>query len=327
MIFKYLRANIKMLSMFLLFVAIFGIMSYIYDMPLSAVVYAAILCFVITAIYAAAGYIGFINKHHRLKQIEAEAVYTINNLQPAGNIIENDYCNIIKAVNTSKTELALKLTSGYSDLMDYYTMWAHQIKTPIAAMRLIIEGDDTDSGREIREELQKTEQYVEMALMYLKLDADAEDYVIKECSLDNIIKQAIKKYASQFIRKKIKLEYEPVCCAVITDEKWLLFVIEQIVSNSLKYTSTGYISIKLEDTAILCIKDTGIGIDASDIPRVFEKGFTGLNGRTDKKATGIGLYLCRRILSALGHKIDITSEVGRGTEVRIDLRRKTPEIE
>lgn len=206
-------------------------------------------------------------------------------------------------------------------------MWAHQIKTPIAAMRLIIEGDDTDSGREIREELQKTEQYVEMALMYLKLDADAEDYVIKECSLDNIIKQAIKKYASQFIRKKIKLEYEPVCCAVITDEKWLLFVIEQIVSNSLKYTSTGYISIKLEDTAILCIKDTGIGIDASDIPRVFEKGFTGLNGRTDKKATGIGLYLCRRILSALGHKIDITSEVGRGTEVRIDLRRKTPEIE
>ncbi len=235
------------------------------------------------------------------------------------NLIENDYCEIIKPLNTSKKELATKLTGQYSDLLDYYTMWAHQIKTPIAAMRLVLSGSDTDTARELREELQKTEQYVEMVLMYLKLDAGAEDYVIRQCRLDSIIRQSVKKYAAQFIRKKIRLEYEPVEYKVLTDEKWLMFVIEQIISNSLKYTKQGSISITLEDGDVLCITDTGMGIDEADIPRVFEKGFTGLNGRTDRKATGIGLYLCRRILASLGHEIRISSSAGEGTAVQIDL--------
>ena len=206
-------------------------------------------------------------------------------------------------------------------------MWAHQIKTPIAAMRLVLSGSDTDTARELREELQKTEQYADMVLMYLKLDAGAEDYVIRKCSLDSIIRQSVKKYASQFIRKKIRLEYEPVDYEVLTDEKWLMFVIEQIISNSLKYTRQGSIAITLEAGGVLCIRDTGIGIDEADIPRVFEKGFTGLNGRTDRKATGIGLYLCRRILTSLGHEIRISSSAGEGTAVRIDLSSDDIRIE
>ena len=144
-----------------------------------------------------------------------------------------------------------------------------------------------------------------LVLMYLKLDAGAEDYVIRACSLDSIIKQAVKKYASQFIRKKIRLEYEPVQYTVLTDEKWLMFVIEQIISNSLKYTRQGFIAITFEKEGVL----------------------TGLNGRTDKKATGIGLYLCRRILTALGHDIQISSSEGKGTEVRIDLSRSDVNVE
>lgn len=137
----------------------------------------------------------------------------------------------------------------------------------------------------------------------------------------------MRKYASQFIRKKIRLVYEPLSCQVLTDEKWLLFVIEQVLSNALKYTRSGEISITLEAPQTLCIRDTGIGIAEEDLPRIFEKGFTGYNGRSDKKASGIGLYLCRRISGRLNHTISVTSRVDVGTEVRIDLYHRTMEVE
>lgn len=327
MFLSYIRINLKTLLIFLLFTAVFGAMSYVYGMPAEAVGYALLLCFAASAVVAGAGFVRFRTKHKRLVQLAEEVSYTISNMPVPSTLLENDYCEAIKNLSASKKQLASKLTGQYTALIDYYTMWAHQIKTPIAAMRLVLSDNDTETAKELREELQKTEQYVEMALMYLRLDAGAEDYVIRECSLDSIIKQAVKKYASQFIRKKIRLEYEPVEYAVLTDEKWLQFVIEQIVSNSLKYTRQGYVAITLEEGDILCISDSGIGIDEADIPRVFEKGFTGLNGRSDKKATGIGLYLCRRILVSLGHRIWISSSAGIGTEVRIDLSRQRLVIE
>ena len=327
MILSYIRLNIKTLLMFLLFTAVFGSMTYVYGLPAEAVGYAFLLCLVISAVAVTADFLKFRAKHRALQQFADEVSCSISNMPASSNLIESDYCEIIRILNASKKETASRLTGQYSSLIDYYTMWAHQIKTPIAAMRLVLSDNDTDTARELRDELQKTEQYVEMVLMYLKLDAGAEDYVIRECSLDSIIKQAVKKYASQFIRKKIRLEYEPVQYTVLTDEKWLMFVIEQIVSNSLKYTRQGFIAITFEKEGVLCIRDSGIGIDAADIPRVFDKGFTGLNGRTDKKATGIGLYLCRRILTALGHDIQISSSEGKGTEVRIDLSRSDVNLE
>ena len=166
-----------------------------------------------------------------------------------------------------------------------------------------------------------------MVLTYLRLDSGSTDYVLKKYDLDDIIRQAVRKYASQFIRKKIRLIYEPLSCEVLTDEKWLLFVIEQVLSNALKYTRSGEISITLEVPKTLCIRDTGIGIAPEDLPRIFENGFTGYNGRSDKKASGIGLYLCRKICSRLNHKIIITSKVDVGTEVRIDLDRKILKVE
>ena len=160
----------------------------------------------------------------------------------------------------------------------------------------------------------------------MRLDAGATDYVLKQYDLDDILRQAVRKYASQFIRKKIRLVYEPLSCKVLTDEKWFLFVIEQVLSNALKYTRSGEISITLEAPKTLCIRDTGIGIAPEDLPRIFEKGFTGYNGRSDKKASGIGLYLCRRICGRLNHEIGVVSKVDEGTEVRIDLNRKVLEV-
>ena len=177
------------------------------------------------------------------------------------------------------------------------------------------------------EQLQSVEQYVEMVLGYLRLESPSSDYVIRNYLLDDIVRQAVRKYASQFIRRKLRLEYTPLNVSVITDEKWLLFAIEQVLSNALKYTRSGSVSITLEAPKTLCIRDTGIGIAPEDLPRVFEKGYTGSNGRTDKRATGIGLYLCRRILAKLGHSITIVSTPGVGTTVRIGLEQDALEVE
>ena len=170
-------------------------------------------------------------------------------------------------------------------------------------------------------------QYVEMVLCYLRLDSGSTDYIIREYDLDSIIKQAIKRFAPQFIRRRIQLFYEPVHASVLTDEKWLLFVMEQVLSNALKYTESGSITIVLETPLTLCIRDTGIGIAPDDLPRIFEKGYTGYNGRSDKKASGIGLYLCRRICKNLGHTITALSSLDAGTEIRLGLAREKIKIE
>ena len=168
--------------------------------------------------------------------------------------------------------------------------------------------------------------YVEMVLTFLRLDSDSTDYVIREISLDDVIKPAIRKFARDFITKKLTMDFTETNFKAISDEKWLSFVIEQVLSNAVKYTNNGGIKIYME-SGVLCIEDTGIGISAEDLPRVFENGYTGFNGREDKRASGIGLYLCKRICDNLGHKISAESTPGAGTKIRIDMNRRTVGIE
>ena len=219
-------------------------------------------------------------------------------------------------------------------------MWVHQIKTPISAMHVLLQAQETcqfkdeQYMKEMKMELFKIEQYVEMVLTYLRMEDMSSDLSFDLYSLDSIIRQAIRKYSQMFILKKIRLDYEPVQTNVLTDEKWLGFVLEQILSNALKYTnrsSQGRISVYMEEDSAqtqerkncLVIEDNGIGIWPEDLPRVFEKGFTGYNGRTDKKSTGIGLYLCKSVIDRLRHEIRIESEPGKGTKVSLFLGRKT----
>ena len=201
-------------------------------------------------------------------------------------------------------------------------MWAHQIKTPISAMRLLMQANGAEGNRDLMDELFKIEEYVGMALGYVRSESMSSDLLLRRCALDGIVKQAERKYAPLFIAKKISLRFEDTGVQVVTDEKWLLFVLEQLLSNALKYTKKGSISIYMAESApkTLVIEDTGIGIRAEDIPRVFERGYTGYTGREYTRSTGIGLYLCRRILTKLGHTIVIESEVGRGTRVLLDLQ-------
>lgn len=327
MFFRYMKLRGKGILVFLLFCTIFAVVFALFQLPLEPVLYSAAMCAFAGLIVITIDYIHMYKKLKGIEQLKREISITLDSMPPAHTLLEKEYQQIIQILFEDKTRLSDEMNSRYANLVEYYTLWAHQIKTPIAAMRLLLQSEDTAQNRELLEELQRIEQYVEMVLCYLRLDSSSTDYVIQKYDLDDIVRQAVRKYASQFIRKKIKLLYEPLSCQVLTDEKWLLFVIEQVLSNALKYTKSGEISITLEEPKTLCISDTGIGIAPEDLPRIFEKGFTGYNGRDDKKASGIGLYLCRRICEKLGHRISAVSAVGEGTQVRICLKSAELEME
>lgn len=320
-IIAYLKGKIFVIASGIISLLIFIMVLWLYELPLEPIVYAVLLTVVIFSIIGAISFTFFYRRHLLLYKLKNNTILTDYIFPYPRNLIEKDYQEIIKEIDKNRLTIIDEKSKSYSDMIDYYTIWAHQIKTPIAAMRLILQSEKSEFNDELLEQLFKTEQYVEMVLQYLRLESLNSDLLFKRYSLDHIIKQAVRKYSRLFIRKKIKLNYEDLNINVLTDEKWLVFVVEQIISNSLKYTNSGEISIyldeKLSDT--LVIEDTGIGIEQEDLPRVFEKGFTGYNGRSDKKSTGIGLYLCKQILNKLSHSIDIESDIGKGTKVKINL--------
>lgn len=327
-VFKiYFRQRKKGIVMFLLFSAVFLSAFYLYQLPLAAAVYPVLICCVLSLLFFISDILYVKKKHRRLTEISRLPAQLIDNLPSAISQDDEDYQTIIKSLQNEQNQLQTDMTVRYQDMVDYYTIWAHQIKTPIASMRLTLQNEDSPLSRQLSDELQRIEQYVEMVLAFLRLDSGSKDYVFREQELDPIIRDAAKKFAGQFIRKKIALCYEPVQCKVLTDEKWLSFVIEQVISNALKYTKEGSIRIYMETPYTLCISDTGIGIAPEDLPRVFEKSYTGYNGRSDKKASGIGLYLCKRICDNLGHRITIQSSLDSGTSVRIYLDRTNLKVE
>lgn len=323
----YLKYRWKTLLLFLAFGLIFATVFTLYHAPLYAVGYGAGLCAVLGAVVLAADCAGFYRRHRLLQSLRHEVTVSTDHFPMPAHLLERDYQDLLRCLMEEKQRLQEHSDARYSDMVEYYTLWAHQIKTPIAAMGLLLQREDGPQQAQLQTELQRIEQYVEMVLCYLRLDADSTDYMLRAYELDGIVRQAVRRYAGQFIQKKIKLEYEPLNCQVLTDEKWLLFVIDQVLSNALKYTPSGSISITLEPEKTLCIRDTGIGIAPEDLPRVFEKGFTGYNGRRDKRASGIGMYLSRRVMENLGHRLTIDSTLGEGTVVRLDLESTKLDVE
>lgn len=324
---KYVKQYSKTIGIFVLFAFVYITTFAMFHLPIEAVWYPTVLCGVIGLLIMLINVKKAYAKYSRMQKLQEDMIDLLANLPKADTVWEEEYQELISLLLEEQARIVTGNHTRYEDMIDYYTTWAHQIKTPIAAIRLYQQNEDSEFSRKVAEDLQRIEQYVEMVLAFLRLDSTSSDYVIREVELDGIVKPAVKKFSGQFIRRKISLYYEPLQEKVITDEKWLSFVIEQLLSNALKYTKEGSISITMEDSKVLCIKDTGIGIAPSDLPRVFEKGYTGYNGRMDKKASGLGLYLCRRICNNLGHSISAESVLNEGTVIRIDLEQKKMTLE
>ena len=318
---RYLYDHLRIIVYFLITVSVFLIVLYLYGVPLEPLLYATVLSGSIGSVSLAINFIRYFKKYTMLIHLKNEVTYSIENLPKGDTLTEIAYTQLITNIYNDNLNYKNTMERNQSDMLDYYTMWVHQIKTPISAIRLLLQVEDYSNTKELQNELFKIEQYVNMVLSYLRIDSTTTDFLIKPYSLDTIVKKSIRKYSKSFILKKISIQLDSICCNVVTDEKWISFVIEQILSNSLKYTNTGGKVHIYENSNRLYIQDNGIGISPEDLPRIFDKGFTGYNGRLDKKSTGIGLYLCKKILNKLNHKIEISSNIG--TVVTIDFNTHT----
>lgn len=300
-------------------------------------VYAAVLDAILLLITVLVGFFRYSSKVKALSNALKRPVEEQAQLQEATDDVEMLYHRLLENQSIARSESESSAAIRQSQMRDYYSMWVHQIKTPISAMKLLLEVEREELGQLIcddeqsqyllsdnmdsfEDELFRIEEYVSMALQYQRVSSTENDFVLEKVSVDGVIRDTIKKYAKIMIRRHIGINYSGTGQEVYTDGKWLAFMLEQILSNAIKYTPQGGVTIETaeeKDRFFITIKDTGIGIKAEDLPRVFEKGYTGYNGHADKKATGIGLYLCRQMADKLGHTIRMESEIGKGTKVWI----------
>ena len=302
-------------------------------------VYAAVLDAILLLITVFVGFFRYSSKVKALSNALKRPVEEQAQLPEATDDVEILYHRLLENQSIARSESESSAAIRQSQMRDYYSMWVHQIKTPISAMKLLLEAEREELGQlmcddeqsqcllsdnmdSFEDELFRIEEYVSMALQYQRVSSTENDFVLEKVSVDGVIRDTIKKYAKIMIRRHIGINYSGTGQVVYTDGKWLAFMLEQILSNAIKYTPQGGVTIETaeeKDRFFITIKDTGIGIKAEDLPRVFEKGYTGYNGHADKKATGIGLYLCRQMADKLGHTIRMESEIGKGTKVWIGV--------
>lgn len=357
----YFFENVRWLSVILFIALVMTATMLLNKIPFYEIGYGMLLCGFVAVAAVLAGYGRHRESFRQLEQMQENIVAAPGEMKEPEYMYERQYQACIRAVVQEKDRLQKEMTNRQQELSEYYSMWVHQVKTPIAALKLLIDEEmnaclDADcteesdtcviNARQKQNELFRIEQYVDMALQYTRLGAPANDFVFERVLLDEAVKPSIHKYARLFIQKQLRLAYVPQDITAVTDKKWLGFVIDQLLSNAVKYTREGGITIEVftppqdscgvqtkeghkhwyernPDTkesanmVHIVIEDTGIGIRADDLPRVCEMGYTGYNGHADKYSTGIGLYLCKAILDKLGHKFVITSGQGRGTRVEI----------
>ena len=305
---RYLKDNHSVYLLLLVVILVFDSLLMLCNIDTSLIIYPTVIVLFIIIVYIFFDYYKYKNKHELL----TKGFYEDNDC-----LYDEDYQKIINELEAKIRQLETNNHKVKKKMSDYYSLWVHQIKTPISAMQLTLENEDSQLSRKLMLELLHIEQYVDMVLTYQKL-SDGSDYVFEENEWDVMITDTIRYLRLEFIERKISLKYEPINRTIITDKKWFEFVLKQLISNALKYTRKGSIEIYLEDNC-LCIKDDGIGIKESDLKRIFERGYTGSNGHDNKNSSGIGLYLCTNIVSNLGLKLSATSSIGLGSVFKIDL--------
>ena len=365
---SFWKKNVVWIVLLLLLVGFHMIYMFLTGIPFSEIGYAGVLEVALIVLVTGGLFAGYYRKIRYLEQGKEALLSGQYEFPEARDMQEDLYQQMVEMEDIARKLTESSAAQYQAEMKDYYACWVHQIKTPIAALQLLlqtqrnevaetIETDFEDSGREalaslpdaaevkkieaqkqeiwyqqqnqklsdMEEELFRIEQYVGMALQYQRLSSEANDFVLEWIDLDKMIRSEIRKYARTMIRRKIRMNYAGCEQSVLTDKKWIAFVIGQIFSNAVKYTPEGEIAVSVHQQGIWCylkIQETGIGIQPEDIPRVFERGYTGFNGHGDTKSTGIGLYLCQKALKKLGHTIRLESEPGVGTAVWIGFQQK-----
>ena len=324
----FLREKRQLLFFLLFFEGFLCLIYGLYGLPWGPAGYTCLMTAVVTLGLLTAGFFRWKRKRRQLLILKRQAEQSLEtaDFPKAETPLEEIYQEIIreqeKRCQREQKESREKLVRS----REYYTRWSHQIKTPIAAMELLLQEEPADA-RALKRELLKTSQYVEMALSYQRMEGEGNDLVIQRYELRPVVMQAVKKVSPLLIHKHISFSAGDLSGEVLTDEKWLVFVLEQLLTNASKYTKEGG-SVRIgQENGLLVLRDTGIGIRPEDLPRIFEWGYTGYNGRLDKRSTGVGLALVKQVMEMLGNKIEIRSVLGEGTEVFLDLRRTELEAE
>ena len=301
------------LMLLLIVFSIMGMFAFIFEDGRSLLEYQLLLAFLLASFFLG------MDLASAYKEYRNQLFYASGRPQTALEVLFSEKLALLEM---DKKNRAIEEREKLNDLMDYYTLWAHQIKTPIAASSLLVgEIEDKKVKNQLEQELFKIESYVNIVLQYLRLKSFHEDLVLKKENVEDLVKEIVKKYAIFFIQKGLSLNLHDLDRTIITDKKWFVVILEQVLSNSLKYTSQGGIEIYFQEDT-LYIKDSGLGIQDADLLRVFERGFSGYNGRLTQQSSGLGLYLSKKIADELGHQISIASQVGHGTTVMISFSEK-----
>ena len=310
---SYLYSRRFFLALLILLLGFILLFAFVFDTYRSLLEYVALLLAFLSFLFIGAdAWTAF--KSYRSQKLQASA--------QAQTPLEKLLQERVEELEYEQKNQLLVEQEKYNDLLDYYTLWVHQVKTPIAASSLLI-GDlkDKEAKTQLEQELFKIESYVHLVLQYLRLESFHDDLVLKQENLADLVREVVKKYALFFIQQGLRLNLHDLDHTIVTDKKWFLVILEQVLSNSLKYTKEGSIEIYFQEGS-LYIKDTGLGIQNADLLRVFERGFSGYNGRLTQQSSGLGLYLSKKIADQLGHKIAIDSQVGQGTTVSIAFPEK-----
>jgi len=312
----YLKSRRAMLIFYALTMLVVLLLGYLAQQDMIYVRYVCvILSFAFVCVLLGDG-ARYRRSRRRMSLLRARTELLPRELPEPIDALSSDYDALIRALSLKNEHLKTESLCLQEEQREYYTLWMHQIKTPISAMRLLLDAKDDEGARLLRQELFKVDQYADLALKFIKLGDIASDLVIERCDLNEVARAAVKKYSLLFIYSKLTVEMAPLPKDIPSDRMWLEFILGQLLSNSVKYTHTGGVRIYQEGTALV-VEDSGIGIRKEDLPRIFEKGYTGYNGRMDTRASGIGLYLVKRAADALGIRVDVSSELGKGTRVAL----------
>ena len=324
---SYLKDNIITLLLIVFVIATIEIFLMIYDISMWVRIYIPISIFFAYIIGMMVSYYKRKNFYKKIFNTldELDKKYLISEMVANPEFLDGKMLKeILEEASKSMTEHVNEFKFLMEDYKEYIELWIHEIKIPIATSKMIIENNKNDVTKSIDEELDKIDDYTEQALFYARSNAVEKDYIIKKTNLEKIVNTVIMKNKNEFIQGKIQLDIHDTNIEVATDSKWVVFILNQIIHNSIKYKKQDenlqieIFTKKNKENIILYIKDNGIGIKKGEITRVFEKGFTGSNGRIlNKKSTGIGLYLCKKLCDKLGMAIELNSEENVGTEIKL----------